>query len=328
MSQPKISSLLSVGDQRNILAKYDEIYRSADVWLYRKSHGVHSVIYELIKDELPGRRMLDVGCGAGRLAIMAAHRAAETVGFDFSETAIAIARLNALSAGRVVKFEVADIETFCQRADRTYDVITLVGVLEHVPDPPGTLRDLYRLLTPGGLLVVSCPNFLNPRGFSYMTVLTLLHLPMSLADLRQVDYMDIEQWCAETGFVLERVVGAIYRFGWDQKAAEDMIKRMPLAIRDAKLDLSFDYEAYNTWQRKIVRPNEQFLAWLEAQGALKRIQRGVEFVLQRPEGVDDALWERMSQYMAEDIVTDPFYSDVMPIAAMGGEGIYLLRKPW
>lgn len=327
MNTGKINSLLADGQHGDILAKYEEIYRSADVWLYKKSHGVHSVIYSLIKDELPGRSLLDVGCGAGRLAIMGAHVAAEAVGFDFSETAVAIAELNARSAGRAVRFKVADIDGFCAQADRTYDVVTLVGVLEHVPDPLATLRDLHRLLSPGGLLVVSCPNFINPRGFSYMTVFTLLHLPMSLADLRQIDVMDMEAWCAATGFALEAVVGAIYRFGWDQKAAEDMIKRMPLAIRDAKLDLAVDYEAFNAWQRKMVRPNQQLLAWLEAQGALKRIQRGVEFQLQRPEGVDDALWEQMRQYMAEDIESDPFYSDVAPFSAMGGEGIYLLRKP-
>lgn len=326
MNNTKISSLLSEGQTGDILAKYEEIYRSADVWLYKKSHGVHSVIFDLIKDELPGRRLLDVGCGAGRLAIMAAYGGAEAVGFDFSASAIAIAELNSRSAGRPVHFEVADIDTFAATAEQSFDLITLVGVLEHVQDPLSTLRDLQRLLKVGGLLVVSCPNFINARGFSYMTVLSLLHLPMSLADLRQIDYMDMEAWSAETGFTLERVVGAIYRFGWDQKAADDMIKRMPLAARDAKLDVAFDFEAYNDWQRKFVRPNQELLAWLEAQGVLKRIRRGVEIEITRPDGVDDTLWEHMRQYLSEDIESDPYYCDVAPFSAMGGEGIYLLRK--
>jgi 2-polyprenyl-3-methyl-5-hydroxy-6-metoxy-1,4-benzoquinol methylase len=327
VNQDKISSLLAEGQEGSILAKYEEIYRSADVWLYKKSHGVHSVIYSLIKGELPGRRLLDVGCGAGRLAIMAAYGGAEAVGFDFSETAIAIAALNARSAGRDVSFVVDDIASYCAKGGAPFDLVTLVGVLEHVPDPEVTLRDLYGVLNPGGLLVVSCPNFINPRGFSYMTVLSLLNLPMSLADLRQIDYMDMQGWAASTGFALEQVVGAIYRFGWDQKSADDMIKRMPLAVRDSKLETPFDYERYNGWQRKMVEPNQRLLAWFEAQGALKRIKRGVEFELTRVSDVDDQLWERMLQYMAEDIESDPYYSDVMPVASMGGEGIYLLRKP-
>ncbi|NTV63044.1 MAG: methyltransferase domain-containing protein, partial [Oscillochloris sp.] len=277
-------------------------------------------------DELAGRRMLDVGCGAGRLSIMGAHVAAESIGFDFSETAIMIAELNARATACNARFLVSDIATFCQQATSQYDVVTLVGVLEHVEDPLTTLRELHGIMSPGGVLVVSCPNFVNARGFSYMTLLTLLHLPMSLADLRQIDVMDMEAWCAETGFALERTVGAIYRFGWDEKAAEDMIKRLPLAVRDSRLDISFDFESYAAWQRKMVRPNHQLLTWLEAQGVLKPISRDLPVNMERIEGVDDQLWERMVQYMAEDISSDPYYCDVMPFATMGGEGIYLLRK--
>jgi 2-polyprenyl-6-hydroxyphenyl methylase / 3-demethylubiquinone-9 3-methyltransferase len=313
-------------DSEQIKEKYEEIYRASDVWLYKKSHGVHSIIYSLLEDRLPGSRVLDIGCGAGRLAIMCAHRAAATTGFDFSQEAIAIARLNAACAGQAVDFAVADIEAFCRTTSGTYDLITLVGVLEHVPDPVATLRDISRITSAGGTLVVSCPNFINARGFAYMTLLTLFRLPMSLVDVRQVDYMDMERWSGAAGYRLEGTTGAIYRFGWEEKAAADLIKRVPLAVRDAGLNVSVDFAAFNAWQEKMTRPARQLLGWLEGQGVLGRIERKVEIRLERRGEIDDALWVKMQQYMHEDIVSDPYYSSVPPFSTMGGECIYVLRK--
>jgi 2-polyprenyl-6-hydroxyphenyl methylase/3-demethylubiquinone-9 3-methyltransferase len=307
--------------------KYEEIYRDSDVWLYTKSHGVHSAILGQIKDYLLSKKVLDVGCGAGRLTIMCAHFAKEATGFDFSESAIKLARLCAsCTKTNNVEFFVSDINEFCEQASRKYDVITMAGVLEHIQEPVTTLRAVAELLDKDGILVVSCPNFINFRGFSYMTLLTLFGLPMSLADLQQIDVKDIRAWAKNVGLKLEKTLGAIYKFGWAEKASKDMIKRVPLAIKDKNLGIEVDFEAYNTWLDRIVEFNEEYLNWLKQQGILKLIERSVKINVERDENIDSVLWEKVKQYLDEDIKSDPYYSDTPPFCYMGGEGIYLLKN--
>ena len=323
----KVASLLAEHDgAERIQEKYEEIYTQSDEWLYAKSQGVHSIVYALIAERLRGRSLLDVGCGAGRLAIMSAHEADRVTAFDFSGAAIAIAELNATCAGRQISFEVADIHGFCERSDETFDVVTMLGVLEHVEDPVRSLRDISSVMRDGGTLVVSCPNFINPRGFTYMTLLTLFDLPMSLADLRQVDYLDVRDWARQSGYAVEQVVGALYRFAWDDKAVADMRKRVPLAIRDARLDLDPDYDRYGAWLRRVAEPMSDTLASLEARGVLQRIERPIELSFERNVAVGDELWARMTDYMDEDIEADPFFSVEPPFCYLGGEAIYVLQK--
>lgn len=313
--------------ETNLQAKYEEIYRDSDVWLYTKSHGVHSVILGQIKDYLSDKKVLDVGCGAGRLAIMCAHFAKTVDAFDFSENAIFLAKKNAECSGTDnVNFFVSDIDSFNLGTEEAYDIITLVGVLEHVIDPLKTLKKLNSILKNEGLLVVSCPNFINFRGYSYMTLLTLFDLPMSLADLRQIDYRDIKNWSKETGFELIKTIGAIYRFGWDEKSVNDMIKRVPLAIKDKQLSIEVNYEAYNSWLKSRIESNRMYLEYLERTGILKRIERLVEIKFNKIEGIKEELWKKMNEYIYEDIETDPYYCDIEPFCYQGGEGIYILKK--
>ena len=321
------SYLVEDGGPDGLHRKYEEIYQKSDAWLYTKSHGVHSVVLGEIKEEIKDKRVLDMGCGAGRLAIMCAHSASHVDGIDFSESAVFIAERNAECCGITnIRFHADDISTFDPGIGMAYDVITSIGVLEHVPDPLVTLRRLNSMLAPGGLAVVSCPNFLNFRGHTYMTLLTLFGLPMSLADLRQVDYHDIQQWSAQSGFNHERTVGAIYGFAWGEKAITDMIKRVPAALSDKPISADLDHDSYQKWLHKNLDSNTKFLQYLEEASLLKRIQRQVKLQFKKTADVPEGLWDKMNQYIDEDITTDPYYCDVEPFCYFGGEGIYFLRK--
>lgn len=159
-----------------------------------------------------------------------------------------------------------------------------------------------------------------------MTLLTLFNFPMSLADLRQIDVKDIETWSKNVGLKLEKTWGTIYKFGWTEKASKDMIKRVPLAIKDKNLKIELNFEAYNTWLDRMVGFNEEYLNWLKQQGVLKSIKRSVKIKVERDENIDSVLWEKIERYLDENIKSDPYYSDTPPFCYMGGEGIYLLKK--
>lgn len=325
----KIKSILAIdkGIKRGLKKKYEEIYKDAYVWLYKKSDGVHSVVYGQIKDKIKNKNVLDVGCGAGRLSIMMAFVAKSVDAFDFSETAISIAKKNAECCGaRNVNFFVDEIEKFSPKSSKRYDVITLIGVLEHVEDPITVLTQLGNLMVKNGYLVIGCPNFLNFRGDTYMTLLKLFGLPMSLADLRQIDYTNIQDWTKATGFKLKKTIGTIYDFAFGDKATRDMIKRVPLAIQDKQLKIDVDYPSYNLWLESRAENNKIYLNFLEKKGFLKKIKKQVNIRFSRARNIDKKLWKKMREYIHEDLENGPFYSDVVPICYQGGECIYILKR--
>jgi 2-polyprenyl-3-methyl-5-hydroxy-6-metoxy-1,4-benzoquinol methylase len=101
---------------------------------------------------LPGRRLLDVGCGSGAFVAAAMKAGFAAEGQDLAP---AVAAAAAAEYGIVVHAGPVDA------LDATYDVITLWDTLEHVVDPPGMLRELSRLLVPGGWVVVLSPHCLG-----------------------------------------------------------------------------------------------------------------------------------------------------------------------
>src|SRR5438105_2792514 len=307
MQDKIVSNLVKTEGRGDLREKYEEIYRDAEVWLYRRSQGLHMVITGQLQDRVAGASVLDVGCGAGRLALGLGRQAQRVDGIDFSGSAIAIARHAAeCCAATNVAFHVADIDSFVP--SESYDLITLVGVLEHVPAPSAVMARLNRWLRPGGTLVVSCPNFLNWRGHTYMTLLTLFDLPMSLADLHQIDLTHVRDWSARTGFAIERSVGALYRSVWDEKAVQDMVKRVPAAVRDKQLDVPLHFDAYNAWLHSSLALNQQYLAYLEQDGILRRIERVVDLPVKRRGDVPDALFERLESHLWDDTESDPYYT--------------------
>lgn len=101
----------------------------------------------------PGSRMLDVGCGSGDILVLAAERGLQVTGVEFAPEAVAYAREARGLDVRQGTLEDARFE------DASFDVVTMWHVLEHVPDPVGTLREVRRVLKPGGAVVVQVPNY-------------------------------------------------------------------------------------------------------------------------------------------------------------------------
>jgi 2-polyprenyl-3-methyl-5-hydroxy-6-metoxy-1,4-benzoquinol methylase len=98
-------------------------------------------------------RILDIGCGRGRMLDEFKRRGWETFGTELSEQAAGAAREEFGLNVRSIPLEDWGFE------DKFFDAITLWHVLEHLPDPRATLREVNRILKDDGLLVVSTPNF-------------------------------------------------------------------------------------------------------------------------------------------------------------------------
>jgi len=111
---------------------------------------------DLILDQIgppTGRRILDVGCGDGVLAVGLARRGANVVGVDVSSDMLAAARSRALGEGQNVTFDEARAEAL-PFATGAFDTVVAVTVLCFVADASAGLTEMARVLRPGGLLVV------------------------------------------------------------------------------------------------------------------------------------------------------------------------------
>ncbi|MBW6522162.1 bifunctional 2-polyprenyl-6-hydroxyphenol methylase/3-demethylubiquinol 3-O-methyltransferase UbiG [Sphingomonas sp. RHCKR47] len=104
---------------------------------------------------LRGRRVLDVGCGAGLLAEPLARLGAHVTAIDAAGESISVARDHAARRGLTIDYRVGGVEA---AAGERFDLVTSMEVVEHVSDPAAFVRDLGDAVAPGGLLVMSTPN--------------------------------------------------------------------------------------------------------------------------------------------------------------------------
>jgi 2-polyprenyl-6-hydroxyphenyl methylase/3-demethylubiquinone-9 3-methyltransferase len=119
---------------------------------------------------LAGQAVLDVGCGGGILAESMARRGAQVLGIDLSTKPLKVARLHALEAG-VARLEYREVAVEALAAERpaSFDTVTCMEMLEHVPEPAAVVAACARLVKPGGRVFFSTLNR-NPKSFLFAIV--------------------------------------------------------------------------------------------------------------------------------------------------------------
>lgn len=108
--------------------------------------------------ELHGKSVLDVGCGGGILAESMAARGALVTGIDLADKPLKVAQLHLLESGLKVDYRLVAPEALAAETPGTFDVVTCMEMLEHVPDPAVTVAACTSLLKPGGHAFFSTIN--------------------------------------------------------------------------------------------------------------------------------------------------------------------------
>ncbi len=130
-------------------------------------HGMNPLRLGFIKDRVPlaGLQVLDVGCGGGLLAEAMTAEGANVTGIDLAHEALLVARLHALENGLAIDYRETSAEDLARGgAAGSFDVVTCLEMLEHVPDPASVVAACARLVKPGGHVFFSTINR-TPRAW-------------------------------------------------------------------------------------------------------------------------------------------------------------------
>ena len=138
---------------------------------FRPLHEINPLRLEWIDRNvgLAGKRVLDVGCGGGILSEGMASRGAQVTGIDLSEKPLGVARLHLYESGQKVDYRQIAAEDLAAEAPGSFDVVTCMEMLEHVPDPASTVRACAMLVKPGGTVFFSTINR-NPKSYLFAVV--------------------------------------------------------------------------------------------------------------------------------------------------------------
>lgn len=162
---------------------------------------------------LAGKRVLDVGCGGGILSEAMARLGASVTGIDLSEKPLRVAELHLLESGLSVSYEKISAEDLCKTQAETFDAVTCMELLEHVPEPASTVAACAKLLKPGGRVFFSTINR-NPKAYLFAVIgaeYLLGMLPRGTHDYaRFIKPSELARWCRDAGLDPVELKGMTY----------------------------------------------------------------------------------------------------------------------
>ena len=133
---------------------------------FKPLHVINPLRANYINNKSPvdGLKVLDVGCGGGLLAEALDSKGAEVTAIDVTEANIEVAKLHAQKMQVKIDYRLVTAEELAQKESQSFDVVSCLEVIEHVPDPGQLIKACSDLLKPDGQMFLSTLNR-NPRSF-------------------------------------------------------------------------------------------------------------------------------------------------------------------
>lgn len=182
---------------------------------FKTLHAVNPLRLQFIRDhaELQGRRMVDVGCGGGILTEGLAKNGVEATGIDLSAELIDIAELHGLESGVQAHYRKISAEALAQEQPESFDHVTCMEMLEHVPHPESIVSACAQLVKPGGKVFFSTLNR-KPKAYLLAVVAAEHLLKMIPKGTHRYETFikpsELSQWARSAGLELEDIVGIEY----------------------------------------------------------------------------------------------------------------------
>jgi 2-polyprenyl-6-hydroxyphenyl methylase/3-demethylubiquinone-9 3-methyltransferase len=183
---------------------------------FKPLHDINPLRLDYV-DRLAGgladKDVLDVGCGGGILAESMVLRGARVMGIDMGEAPLRVAELHSLESGVEVTYRRVPVETLARERPGSFDVVTCMEMLEHVPDPASVVQACSDLVRPGGWVFFSTLNR-NPKSYLFAIVgaeYLLRLLPKGTHDFAKfIRPSELDAWVRWARLVSRDITGLSY----------------------------------------------------------------------------------------------------------------------
>lgn len=201
----------------NEIRKFEEL---ASRWWDRNSefkplHDINPLRANWIDSLAPvaEKTILDVGCGGGILCEALAQRGADVTGIDMGEAPLAVGNLHKLESGVTVNYEKSTAEDYAKAHAASFDTVTCLEMLEHVPDPSSVVAACAELCKPGGTVFFSTINR-NPKSYLLAIIgveYVLRMLPKGTHEYSKfIRPSELGQWIRQADLEIDQMTGLLY----------------------------------------------------------------------------------------------------------------------
>lgn len=159
------------------------------------------------------KKVLDVGCGGGILAESLAQRGAQVTGIDMGDAPLAVAKLHQLESGLSIDYQKSTAENFAKEHENTFDIVTCLEMLEHVPGPSSVVQACAKMVKPGGNVFFSTINR-NPKSFLFAIIgaeYVLRLLPRGTHEYAKfIRPSELANWSREANLQVNQMTGLLF----------------------------------------------------------------------------------------------------------------------
>jgi len=235
---------------------YDKVYIKGEKKHFttiRDSNSTHEMKEVLAQLTWKSKKVLDVGCGSGYLDFKVAKKGGKVLGIDYSSEAIKIAKSQFVHPN--LEFKKMDVNEITGK----FDVIVSLGTLEHMDEPLSKLKLFKKHLNKDGQIIITSPNWTNPRGYILLTLWYLFDAPITLADIHYQTPMDFMKYAKKLNLNLEwKTMNRSWSHG--EILLKDFQKRLPNVLKSAGLPYNpKKVNSFIKWLKENVLPFDNSL---------------------------------------------------------------------
>ena len=199
------------------IAKFEEL---ANRWWdkqgeFKPLHEINPLRLHFIDErvQLNGKRILDVGCGGGILSESMAQLGAKVTAIDMGRAPLSVAKLHAMESDVEVNYQQITVEELAEQQPHSYDAVSCMEMLEHVPDPASVIKACQKLVKPSGSVFFSTINR-NPKAYLFAIVgaeYVLKMLPRGTHEYAKfIKPSELDEWARQVNLQLKNITGLTF----------------------------------------------------------------------------------------------------------------------